>query len=179
MRKLFFVLFLSFIAVTLGFSVSMAAWGQRNAPEATKVGIFDMQRIIVESKSGKEARTKFESELAERRDILMGKEDQLRRSQQELLESDLDSAEKREKERELAQDAKELRRLKTDLEEEMRNMDQELTIKLLKDVVKIVRDIGEKENYNLILQKSGNMVYIDSAIDLTDQVLKKYDVQAR
>jgi outer membrane protein len=109
----------------------------------------------------------------------MGKEDQLRRSQQELLESDLDSAEKREKERELAQDAKELRRLKTDLEEEMRNMDQELTIKLLKDVVKIVRDIGEKENYNLILQKSGNMVYIDSAIDLTDQVLKKYDVQAR
>lgn len=144
--------------------------------DASRVGIFDMQRIIMESRAGQKARGTFQKELAERQQIFAKQDEQVRKAQQELMESeDLDAAQLKAKQRELAQETKELDRLRTDLEEEMKGMDEELTLEVLKDVVNVVKDIGDKENYSIIFQKTANMVYINNAVDVTTDILKSYD----
>jgi len=155
--------------------------GEAFAAKATgRVGIFDMQKIIRESKAGKEAKGTLEKELAERRERLVKEEKSLRELYNELSEKEgLDYAEKKKRERELSKELKDLRRLKADLEEEIKDMDEELTVELLKDVVAIVKDIGEEKGYDIIMQKSANMVYIKDAVDLTDEIKKAYDEKTK
>jgi len=147
---------------------------------SSKVGIFDMQRIIRESVAGKKARETFQKELVERQKLLTKKDEEVRKFQQELMDNkDLDAAELKAKQRELAKENKELARLRSDLQEEMKGMDEELTIELLQDVVNVVRDIGDKDNFSIIFQKTANMVYIDNAIDVTSEVLKKFNAESK
>ena len=174
-KNIFYIVMVAALAFFLSLPSAHAA---KKSEGSNKVGVFDMQRIIRESKAGQKARVTFEKELAERRNILVKKEKELRGFQQELRESKgLEPAERREKEKQLAKDLKELRRLRADLEEELKNMDKELTLKLLKDVIVVVKAIGQKEKFSVIFQKSPNMIYIDEAIDITSKVLKRYDTK--
>jgi len=176
LRKVFY--FFLVFAVIFSLSAPLVYSASKKEAGQSKVGIFDMQRIIKESKAGQKARATLEKELSERRTVLASKEEELRKFQKELEgNKDLESAERREKERKLAKELKELRRLRADLEEEMKDIDEELTIKLLKDVAKIVKAIGEKENFSVVFQKSPNMVYIDETIDVTSEILEKYNAQ--
>lgn len=148
------------------------------ADKEGKIGVFDMQRIIKESKAGQKARATLEKGLTERRKILANKEQELQKFQNELDKSkNLESAEMRQKEKELARELRDLKRLRVDLEEEMKNMDEELAFELLKDIMNIVKTIGQKESYSVIFQKSPSMVYVGEATDITSEVLKRYDAQ--
>ncbi|MBN1871784.1 MAG: OmpH family outer membrane protein [Candidatus Omnitrophica bacterium] len=166
------ILALSLIAILCSASYGMAA------KDDGKVAAFDMKEIISKSKAGLKARETLEKELTERRDRLVKEESELREHWNKLSEDkNVDYAERKKRERKLSKDLKELRRLKADLEEEIKDMDEELTVELLQDVMKIIKDIGDKESYSIIFQKSPNMIYIDNAVDITEEILKRYDAQ--
>ena len=61
------------------------------------------------------------------------------------------------------------------MKDELKKKDNELTSKILKDVLDITKKVGGEKGYSLILQASQQIVYIDQAIDITDEVLKRYD----
>jgi len=47
-------------------------------------------------------------------------------------------------------------------------------------IIKVLQEIGVNEGYTLILQKNENIVLFTSKpIDITDQVIKVYDVQKK
>jgi len=167
------------LAMALAFCIAMPLASAKGAQtDNARIGIFDMQKIIKDSKAGRDARSTFEKEMADRRSLLATREESFKKLQNELNNAkNLEFAEQRERELKMSKELKELKRLQADLEEEMKNVDQDLTYKVLKDVVKIVKDIGEREKFSVIFQREPNMVYINNAIDITPNVLERYDAQ--
>jgi len=167
------------LAMALAFCIAMPLASAKGAQtDNARIGIFDMQKIIKDSKAGRDAHSTFEKEMADRRSLLATREESFKKLQNELNNAkNLEFAEQRERELKMSKELKELKRLQADLEEEMKNVDQDLTYKVLKDVVKIVKDIGEREKFSVIFQREPNMVYINNAIDITPNVLERYDAQ--
>ena len=63
------------------------------------------------------------------------------------------------------------------MEDELKKKDAELTSKILKDVFGITKKMGEEKRYTLIMQAGPQVIYIDKTIDITDEVMKRYDEQ--
>ena len=73
-----------------------------------------------------------------------------------------------------AQQVKELRCLKADLEEELKRKDAELTRKLLTEIRDVVEEYRKKNKITVIFEKR-SVVAFDGAIDITDKIIKLYD----
>lgn len=144
------------------------------------VGVINIQKIMVESKSGKEAKMVFEKELESKRTALSSKEKSARAIEDDLKANGakMKADARKVKEAKLAEEIKELRRVKQDMEDELKKKDNELTSKILKDVLEITKKVGDERGFSLILQTGPQVVYLDQSIDITGEVLKRYDSKA-
>lgn len=143
----------------------------------SKIGIVNLQKILVESKAGKGAKAAFEKELEAKRAVFVSKEKSARAAEEDLKAGGAKlSAEARSaKESKLAEDVKELRRFSQDMEEELKKKDTDLTSAIMKEVFLITQKIGDEGKYSIILQASPQVMYLDKATDITDEVIRRYD----
>ena len=143
----------------------------------SKVGLINIQKILVESKSGKEAKAVYQKDLEAKRAALASKENTARALESELKSDSkkLKAADRKKKEDQLAVEIKELRRVEQDMKDELKKKDSELTSKILTDVLEITKKIGDERGYSIILQGGPQVVYMGKGVDITDEVLKKYD----
>ena len=165
--------------IAISFLCYINAFAAKEAQPEGKIGLLNIQKVLAESKAGKEAKAVFEKELEGKRATLQAKEKDVRDMDTELrtgaakLKSDV----KKSKEEKLAAEMKELRRLGQDMEDELKKKDAELTSKILKDVFGITKKMGEEKRYTLIMQAGPQVIYIDKTTDITDEVMKRYDEQ--
>ncbi|MEW6666383.1 MAG: OmpH family outer membrane protein [Thermodesulfobacteriota bacterium] len=141
-----------------------------------KIGMIDTQKIMRESKAAKKAREILMKELEGKRAKYKAEEDEARRLEEEIKRegASMSPAARQEKAEKLEKELKELGRLKSDIEEELRKKDAELTRKLLQEIYQIVKELTKKEKYSVILEKR-YVVTADEAIDITDKVIRLYD----
>ena len=140
-----------------------------------KIGVVDIQRVIVESKAGEEARALFVKEVESKKTIVSAKEETLKALENELKTTSITPKQRAEKEERLSREAKDLKRLKDDLEEELRRKDNEIRQRLLRDIVDIVKKTAEEGKYTLIIEKRQGAVYAHDSIDITSKVIEKYN----
>ena len=162
-----------FLAV---FLVCSMMWvSQAMAKEKIKIGVIDIQKIIRDSKAGKEARAKFAKEIDSRKKILSAKEEKVKAMSKELKRNigELTPARRREKQEEMAEEVKELRRLKADLEEEIKKKEAEITSMLIRDIIDEVRRLGRNDKYTLILDRKQGVVYFKDAIDCSPLIIER------
>ena len=141
-----------------------------------KLGVIDTAKIMREAKAAKSARGIFLKDVEAKRGNLAAKEKEVRLLEEELKKPDtkLSPGERNAKNDKLAKEVKELKRLGSDLEEELKKKDVELTRKLIGEIRGIVNAFNKKENYSLIMDKS-TVVASDDAIDITDKIIQIYD----
>jgi outer membrane protein len=169
MKKILFAGFLLFLT---GFMYA----GPLNAADV-KIGVIDTQRIMRESKAARNAMAVFSKDVEARRNTLNEKQKEIQTLQEEIKNKGKDMAEsaRKEKNEKISQEIKEFNRLKTDFEEELKKKDAELTQRLLKEIHEVVNEYRKKENYAIIHDKQ-TLVSYDEAIDITDKIIKLYDV---
>jgi outer membrane protein len=151
---------------------SASAWAQ----EKIKMGYIDIQRAIVESQSGKKAKENFQAQVKKAEGELLKEKQELER-----LKSDLDKKspllkeeERRSLEKELDRRYLGYQRTMRDSQEELRQRENEMTGVILKELEKIVAEIGKNEKFTLILERS-QVLYIDQGIDITNKVIEVYN----
>lgn len=161
------------IALALAFSCTSAF----AADTGDRIGLINIQKILVESKAGKEAKAVFEREVESKRSVLSNKEKSTRAIEEDLKATGakLKADARKIKEDKLADEIKELRRMSQDMQEELKKKDTELTSKILKDIMDITRKVGEERGYSMVMQISPQIVYATKGNDITDEVLKRYD----
>ena len=82
------------------------------------------------------------------------------------------------KERDYQQKLKDFQRFTKDIREELQRSDADYTRQILEKILKVVGEMGEKQGYTVILEKSeSSLLYADDKIDLTDAVIKAFDEQ--
>lgn len=170
-----------FAVVAMFIIMFVAVSGIASAADGTKIGVINLQKILLNSKAGKDANASFQKEFEMKRNVLQNREKTAKSIEDDLKARGpkMKPAERAQKEESLAAEMKELRRLKTDMEEELKKTDARLTQEILKDVYEITKKLGEERGYNLIIQGSPQIVYIDNMTDITDEVLKRFDSKPR
>jgi len=146
------------------------------AADSVKIGYIDMQGALNESLAGKDAKAALEKLVKERQDKIDEKialRDKLTadlEKQSVVLSDDA----KRQKEDELDKLNRELDRMVSDSNTELQKQQREMEIGIIKDLDTILKDIGKKGNYTVILPAEV-VLYSVEGIDVTDEAIKKLD----
>lgn len=172
-----------FFALVLS-GVPKAAWGGKGAGDACQanIGYVDFKRALNEVADGRLAKRKLKAEFKER-------QQRLDRLQSELmaLKDEIDRDRLVLPPEELEKKEKAYRRIFFDLQQklsafktEMAAKESRLTEEILGRLRRVVLDTGRKEGYDLILEKSQDVVlYSSDEHDLTDRVIREYNRRRR
>ncbi len=141
-----------------------------------KIGVIDTQKIMRESRAAKRAQAIFFKDLEAKRAVFRAKQEEAQALEAELKREGkkMSPSIRKEKAGRLTREIKELKRLKSDLEEELKKKELELRRKLLREIREIVKEVSKKDKYTVILEKK-SVVAADEAIDITDKIIRLYD----
>jgi len=142
--------------------------------QVLKIGVFDIQRIMKESKTIDGYRHELSKGIEAKRKPLTDKENSVRTLEERLRKEKLSAADRRTLEEKLANEVKELKRLREDIDIELQRMDRELTQKAFRDIGGVVKSIADKENYTIIFEKNAaGIVHVKDTVDITGKVLSQ------
>jgi outer membrane protein len=151
-----------------------------SAQEKIRIGYIDIQRVIGESQAGKRARDRFQAQIKKAEADIMKERQELER-----LKNDLDKKgpllrddERRNIESDLQKRSVILQRSMADHQQELQAKNNEMMSEILKDLEKIVNEVGKAEKFTLILERS-QILYSDQGIDITSKVIETYNSRAK
>ena len=145
--------------------------------DSVKIGVVDMQKVILESKGGKDAKVQFETEMAEKEEGCCRERRNSEKTPFEIAKAGITDAEKKEKEDTFQKEAREMRRLREETEAGLKEMDKTITSKLLGEIRDVITKVGEEGKYTIILEKDASVLYMPDAINVTGKVIENYDKQ--
>lgn len=161
----------AFMAVLWLTLLTAPAWGQE-----LKVGFVSLQKAISESKSGQSARESFQTAIKEKQAALL-KEKQAIESRRKELEKQavlMKESERAKAQREFQLRVRDYERKTRDMREELALREQEVTNAILKDLQKVIAEVGKTGRFTIILEQ-GQLLYTDKGIDITDEVIRLYN----
>jgi len=159
--------------VHIGGAVIFAAMsipGHAQGPEV-KIGFINSERLFREAAPAKRAQQKLEKEFAAR-DAEIQKLSKQVRDLQTLLEKDgvtMPEADRRNKERDLANMNRDLQRAQREFREDLNLRRNEELSAVQERANKVIQQIAADEKFDLIIQ---DVVYASPRIDITDRVIK-------
>jgi outer membrane protein len=156
----------------LGLTLSLIA-----QEKPIKIGIINTNRIISESVEGKKFLSYLETKQKEKqaeidamRNKLQQDADQFQRQQGSLS----DEARLR-KQSELNKRKTDLDRYIEDAEAEMQAIQRERFAQIQKKIMPIIQQIGSEQNFTLIFEGNAAMLYVDTSIDITSDIITRFD----
>ena len=151
-----------------------------SAQDKVKIGFIDVQRAISESTAGKRAKERFQAQVKKAETNLLKEKQELER-----LKSDLDKKgpllkddERRNLEADLQRRYVSYQRSMADHQQELRQREGEMTGDILRELEKIVNEVGKTEKFTLILERS-QILYSDQGIDITNKVIEVYNSRTK
>ncbi len=169
------VLLIALAAIMVGFPLVSKA-------QTANIVYVDLQRVMVESDTGKEAKQTLTQEAERRKKSLDGKQGELQKMKDafERQGATITPEARAEKEKQYQAKLKDYQRLVNDYQTELQQKDQEWTQRILKGIEDVVRGMGEREKYTLILEKSqAGILFGSPAVDITSKVISQYNEAAK
>ncbi len=156
---------------------SRSSAGAAGAPP-TKVGFIDLQRTLSETKVGKAAKAKLESQKTDKQKQVNEKKDALKKEADELDKQRVvlkpDAVAKREKE--LQDQYVQLQQLFVQLQQDLAKQEAQLTRDIFGKASAIIESIAKRDGYTIIVEKNeGAVLWADRSFDITDEVDKRLD----
>ena len=153
------------IAVLLAFAAFAAQAAE------LKIGFVNTERVFREAAPAKRAQQKLEREFAARNAELAKLEKQGRDLQNELERDNvtMPEAQRREKERQLADISRNFQRLQREIREDLNLRRNEELAAVQERATRVINQIAEQEKFDLIIQEA---VFASGRIDITDKVIK-------
>jgi outer membrane protein len=161
------------VIAALALAAGGVAWGAE-----PKIGYVDLQRALNEADAGRSARERFREQMERMQGTLKKQKDDLERLRDEYDKKAmvLREEERRNMEKDVEQRSLDFKRKYEDYQRELKRTDNELTGSILTDLEGVVRELGERGGYTVILEASGSAIlYGDRAADLTDELIRTYN----
>jgi outer membrane protein len=166
-----------FVATLVG---SLMLLGTAFAAEF-KIGSVDIQKILLMSDAGKEAKEQLALKAAKYEAEKNLKEEELKKLKNDLEKQSvlLSETARGAKEKDYQQRLKEYQRFLKDAQDDLQAKNDELTNKIVEEIVRLVQDYDHKSGYTYIFVKNESMIYIDDKADMTDELLKQFNAQKK
>lgn len=172
MKKVSFL----FVAVLIMlFFLPLAARSQ-----APGIVFVDLQRVMLESDKGKEARKGLTEEAERLKKTLDAKQDELQKLKDSMeKQGGMITADARaEKDRQYQTKVKDYQRVANDYQGEMQQKEMEAVQKIAKEIEEVVKAMGERDKYAIILEKS-QVLFGTPSLDVTTKVIGLYNEAAK
>ena len=137
-----------------------------------KIGVVSTEVILRDSAAAQAASKKLEQEFS-KRDKELNAAGQRLKNDVERFEKNAGTMTEQErirKQRDLAERDRDFQRRQRELREDFNQRRNEELQKLLRQANTVIKNIAQREKYDLILQEA---IYVNPKIDITDQVLKE------
>ncbi len=150
--------------------------------QSLNIAYVDLQRVMLESDKGKDIRKTLTGEAEKLKQTLDGKQNELQKLKDALEKQSatITPEARAEKEKQYQGKLKDYQRLANDYQGELQQKDMEFTQKILKEIEEIIRGLGEREKYALILERNqAGVLYGNPAIDITSKVITLFNEASR
>ena len=147
-------------------------------PEALKAAVINIQRVASESQAGRAATARVQALNRQKVADLSQRNTKLQADEQKLASEGLHmtDAARLELQRSIAQQQKDLQRAQQDAQDAVQQLQQELQQQFETKLTPIIQAVAKERKLSLIFRvESGELVYWDKALDLTDDVVKRVD----
>ena len=136
-----------------------------------KIGFVNTERVFREAAPAKRAQQVLEREFSTRNAELAKLEKQGRDLQTDLERENvtMPEAQRREKERQLADISRNFQRVQREIREDLNLRRNEELAKVQERATRVINQIAEQEKFDLIIQEA---VFASSRIDITDKVIR-------
>ncbi len=141
-----------------------------------KLAYVDVQRALNECEAGKSAKGEFRNKVQAVEQKLQNQQNEVAQLKDELEKKGmLMKPEQRQNlQDEYVTKAKNFERNFKDTKDDLERRDQEITGKIIHDLAEVIRDVGEKSGYTMVLEKQ-SILWGAPGVDITDQVIRTYN----
>lgn len=148
-----------------------------HAADVAKIGVLDLQRVLMTSERGKVAQADLKKNGAKLEQDFRAREAEIIKLKESLeQEAYVMTREARdEKEREYRIKLNDLKSLQKKARLDLQEMENRLVSEIREELKGIVSDLGKKEGYLMIVDKAV-LHYYPNTIDITDKVIQKYNL---
>ena len=163
--------------VLLGLA-AILVWGTAAQDEGVRIGVVDIDQAISSTTEGKAAREEF---ARKQRDAEAKVQPMIEKYQ--ALEEDLKQKKFVLSDEALFQKQLDLAQMRNEIETKMKELEGQLQLDqkrlegpLTKKLVDVIESVGKDSGFTLIMRRgSPGLLYTREALDITDQVIKKYN----
>jgi outer membrane protein len=147
----------------------------------TKFAYIDMQRVLIGSDAGKEAKEQLAARVKKYQDEINVKQEDLKKLKEYLEKQgfSLSDTARTAKENDYQKKLKDFQRFTKDAQDELQGKDEEFTRKILEGVEKVLQEYGRKNGYTSIFVKNEYMLYVNDKADITEEVLRSFNKSRR
>lgn len=144
-----------------------------------KIGFVDLQRALNEVDEGKAAKALLKRDFDEKQKHLDGKKAEFDKLQADLEKQAvvMSDAAKKDRANELDRRARELQGLFVQLQKDLSDRERDATKGIYDRMAVIVREIAEADGFTVVLEKGAGLVYAPSSLDLTNELIRKYNAR--
>jgi outer membrane protein len=170
------------LVIIIGIILFMGGWLGSVLAAELKIGFVDIQKTMNECNAGKEAKKTIGKEMEKLQRLFAERQKELQ-TMKETLEKQapmLAQDARATKEKEFQAKVRDYQRWLEDNQKEIQQKGLDLERKILVELQKVIQKMGMDEGYTLVLEKNENIVlFASKSIDLTDRVIKIFDVQKK
>jgi len=170
------------LCISAGIVLLIGWWFGSALSAELNIGCVDIQRAVNDCNAGKEAKKTIIKEVEKFQRIAVEKQKELQTLKESLDKQNLllKPEARATKEKEFQDKLREFQRWGEDNQNEINQKRLELERNISIGLLKVIRKIGADEGYVVILEKNENIVLFGSkSNDLTDRVIKAYDLQKK
>ena len=145
-----------------------------------KLGFVDLQRALNEVEEGWTAKAALKRDFDEKQKQLDVKKAEFEKLKSEFEKQQVVLADqaKREKAADLDRKALELQQFFVQLQKDLSEREREMTRGIFEKMSAIVREIAEAEGFSMVLERTdAGLVYAQSSLDLTNELIRKYNAR--
>ncbi len=157
--------------ILLAVLLALASLAVQAQAAELKIGFVNTERVFREAAPARRAQQKLEREFAARNSELAKVEKQGRDLQTDLERENatMSEAQRREKERQLADISRNFQRMQREIREDLNLRRNEELASVQERATRVINQIAEQEKFDLIVQEA---VFASSRIDITEKVIK-------
>ena len=168
-----YILFLPLILLLNGVAI---------AADKPAIGYVDVRKVLLESKAGKKTKAEFEKIIKEKEGALLREEEKLK-AMQEAFQKDqllMTDEQKKTKQKAFQEKADAYQKMVKEAKQEVGKKDNEYAAKSMVEIRGIVAELAKEMKLNLVLEASeSGLLYAEEGMDMTSEVMEKYDAKAK
>ncbi|MGC3997427.1 MAG: OmpH family outer membrane protein [Anaeromyxobacter sp.] len=149
------------------------------AAAQTKIGVVDVNKVLNESEQGKAAQASFRKEVEDRQKQIAVIESDLEKEKADLEKqaSILTESAMRDRQGTLQKKFESYQQQAAKLSQELNDIRGKLLAPIGDRVKGVIREVAQAESLDLVIDVTAGVAYYNDAMDVTSQVLRRYNAK--